>query len=57
MTKAFIKLGQYTIIENTINLLKELFDDIIIVTNNIPDFDHLNVASTRVALMSAQSPT
>jgi molybdopterin-guanine dinucleotide biosynthesis protein A len=43
MTKALIKIGQQTIIEDTVNLFRHLFDEIIIVTNRFEDYQHLGI--------------
>lgn len=46
MTKALIQLGEQTIIEQTVRLFQELFDEVIIVTNNFGDYDHLGAKLT-----------
>ena len=47
MTKALIKMGQHTIIERTIKLFRDLFDQIIIVTNTFDDYLDLGVQLTK----------
>jgi molybdopterin-guanine dinucleotide biosynthesis protein A len=46
MTKALIQLGEQTIISKTVQLFKQLFDEVIIVANNFTDYDHLGVKLT-----------
>ena len=43
LNKAFIRMGQHTIIENTVDLFKEMFDETIIVTNEFETYQHLGV--------------
>ncbi|MDZ7336544.1 MAG: molybdenum cofactor guanylyltransferase, partial [candidate division KSB1 bacterium] len=43
MTKALIRFGDTTIIERTVNLFRKLFNEIIVVTNQFSDYEHLNV--------------
>lgn len=40
-SKAFIKIGNETIIENIINKFSSIFDEILIITNNVRQFNHL----------------
>ncbi len=47
MNKALIQLGEQTIIERTVNLFQKLFDGVIIVTNQFPDYMHLNAKLTK----------
>jgi len=46
MTKALIQLGGQTIIERTVRLFQELFDEVIIVTNSFDDYAHLGAILT-----------
>ncbi len=46
MTKALIQLGEQTIIERTVRLFRQLFDEVIIVTNSFDDYAHLGVTLT-----------
>ena len=47
MTKALIKLGNNTIIENAVALFNHLFTETIIVTNKFEDYLHLGVTLTK----------
>ena len=44
MSKAHIKMGKYTIIENTVNLFRDLFDEVIVITNKPGDYTNLGEA-------------
>ncbi len=44
--KAFIKLNGKTIIENQIKLLREIFAELLIVTNSPQEYEHLGVEMT-----------
>ncbi len=46
MTKALIQLGDQTIIERTVQLFQQLFEEVIIVTNNLADYGHLGAKLT-----------
>ncbi len=46
MPKALIRMDKYSIIENTVNLFRDLFDDIIIVSNRSKDYVSLGVKLT-----------
>lgn len=41
--KSFLKLGNKTIIERIVDLMKSIFSDIIIITNTAEDYKHLNL--------------
>jgi len=41
--KAFIDIGGQRIIQRTIGLFRELFDEIILVANNLAEYEELNV--------------
>ena len=43
VNKAFLKIGQSTIIERTAELFNQLFEQVILVTNNPLDYAHLNL--------------
>ena len=43
MTMVLIKRGQQTTIEDTVNLFRHLFDEIIILTNKFEDYQHLGI--------------
>jgi molybdopterin-guanine dinucleotide biosynthesis protein A len=47
MTKALIKIGQQTIIENTVFLFKHLFEEVIIVTNQLKNYQDFGVILTK----------
>jgi len=47
MTKALIQMGEYTIIERTVQIFQSLFNEIIIVTNHADDYRHLGVKLTQ----------
>ena len=53
--KALIKFGQHSIIENTVNLFRALFNQTIIVTNNFEDYLNLGVILTK-DLISDKGP-
>jgi len=50
MTKAFIQLGEQTIIERTVDIFKALFTEVIIVTNQPDDYAHLGTKLVRDAI-------
>lgn len=43
MSKAHIKMGKHTIIEKTAELFRDIFDEIIIITNKPDDYTNLGV--------------
>ena len=43
MSKARIKMGKHTIIEKSVKLFRDIFDEIIIITNKHDDFANLRV--------------
>jgi len=43
VNKAFLKIGQRTIIERTVKLFNQLFEQVILVTNDPLDYSHLNL--------------
>jgi len=43
INKAFIKVGEQTIIERTVQLFNNLFEEVIIVTNHFQDYLHLGI--------------
>ncbi len=47
LTKALIKLGPTTIIENTVTLFKHLFSEVIVVANFWEDYQNLGVTLVR----------
>ena len=40
--KSLLKIGEYTIIERVVNLLKPLFPELILITNNPEEYSFLN---------------
>ncbi|MFZ5518937.1 MAG: molybdenum cofactor guanylyltransferase [Candidatus Zhuqueibacterota bacterium] len=50
MTKAFIQLGEQTIIERTVDICKTLFNEVIIVTNHFDDYLYLGTKLVQDAI-------
>ncbi|MGK9476348.1 molybdenum cofactor guanylyltransferase [Melioribacter sp. OK-6-Me] len=44
VNKSFLKLGNQTIIERIIDLMKSIFSELIIITNTPDDYKHLNLS-------------
>src|SRR3989344_5351331 len=53
--KAFIDIGGQRIIHRTIGLFRELFDEIILVANNLAEYEELNVKTVSDIFKSAGS--
>jgi len=47
MKKALIQMGEQTIIERTAQLFQNIFEEVIIVTNQFKDYHHLNTKLTK----------
>ena len=43
VNKSFLPFGDKTIIEHTIQLMKSIFDGVILITNSFEEYQHLNV--------------
>ena len=43
VNKAFLQIGQKTIIERTVELFNQMFEQVILVTNDPLDYSHLNL--------------
>ena len=56
VTKPFIKIGQNTIIESTIQVLNNMFNDIIIVTNDLEKYSHLHVKTCINDIIPGKGP-
>lgn len=53
MKKALIQMGEQTIIERTVHLFHNIFNEVIIVTNHFEDYHHLKAKLTKDMISDA----